>query len=104
MKIYYTKKDSFRDFIMGVEFLKKIGKIPNESNFKNTHVLVAEVRESDYEDVWMLFNSDDNPLIKKQDSYEELGIGHTSMSVGDVIEDQDGCFMMVDRFGFVKIF
>ena len=105
MRIYYTKKNSFRDFLMGVEFLEEAGKLPKtKDDLEKTHILVAEIEEMGFEDAWYLFNCEKNPLIKKQDKFKEWDLGHTSMSIGDIIEDKDGNFRMVNCWGFTKIF
>ena len=60
---------------------------------RSSHVRVCEVQADNLDDAWLQMqakhwspNGEARPLL------ERLGLSHTSMSVGDVIQDEDGTY------------
>ena len=56
------------------------------------------------EKIFMHYNADDNPLstLEGQEKLKALGVNHTSMSVGDIIQFA-GVTYIVDIIGFKEI-
>lgn len=77
--------------------------LPTAATVKETHALVTTVDTSSPDEAWMRMqaefwspNGEAAPLIFK------LGLDHTSMSVGDVVE-VNGIFYMVEPTGFCQL-
>ncbi len=75
-----------------------------ESGAKQEFVQVREIEALDMDQAFMKMqaeiwspNGEARSLIKK------LGLQHTSMSVGDVLQDEKGEYHLVQMFGFKKI-
>lgn len=102
-RIYYMRPEAFRDFGGGF-------KTPRREDLEKTHVhlidrevsaigrmdrLNAVFREMQAEN-W-------SPNGEQRDLIRSKGLSHTSMSVGDVIEDETGAFWVVANIGFVPV-
>jgi hypothetical protein len=82
-RIYYMKPDYFAKFIHGIE-------IPTRQQLEETHVHLLDLEASTLDaifssmqgEVWSP-NGEARSLIKGK------GLAHTSMSIGDVVEDID---------------
>jgi len=103
-QIWYWKGEAARDLLMGFEWCKEKGKLPDPRNLAKTHVLLKEVEETNPEkifgqmqgEVWSP-NGEANAMIR------EKGLDHTSMSVGDVVVLPDGKVLMTDSCGFQEV-
>jgi hypothetical protein len=90
---------------MGADWLKKQNKMPDPGNLDATHVFLHEIEAANREAVFDAMqghnwspNGEARPLI------EARGLQHTSMSVGDLLVDQDTWdTYIVDRFGFFEV-
>ena len=103
-RIYYMKPEHFRDGICG------LGN-PTVATLSDTHVFLREIevpivhvgtRALD----WLYHHSQGeiwSPNGEARSLIEEKGLRHTSMSVGDVIEDPDGTFWVVASIGFAPL-
>ena len=98
-KVYYAIEPIFRrgELDFGRE-------VPTIEMLHRTHKFVKQVETEDLEDVFFQMqgeqrssNSDTRDLIKS------LGLSHTSMSIGDVIEDEDGRFYALEMVGFSEL-
>lgn len=101
-QIWYWKEEYGRDFLMGYEFVKKqLDFTPDK--LKDTHVLVGTISETNPDRIYSMMQGESwSPSGEAYNMIRKLGVGHTSMSVGDVIVmGQTG--IMVDRTGFVDI-
>jgi hypothetical protein len=63
------------------------------ATLRSTHVRLCEVETDSLDDAWRQMQGenwspygDARPLLKR------LGLSHTSMSVGDVVQDEDGIY------------
>ena len=103
-QIWYWKSEAARDLLMGFDWCKDKGKLPDPRNLAKTHVLLKEVEETNPEtifgqmqgEVWSP-NGEANAMIR------EKGLDHTSMSVGDVLVLPDGKVLMTDSCGFKEV-
>jgi len=67
-----------------------------------THVVVHWVEAKGLEEVFMKMQADEwSPNGEARPLIEELGLHHTSMSVGDVAMNEDGCFYQCDMVGWI---
>jgi len=76
-------------------------KLPIEENIDNTKFPISA---NELERLFEKYNLSDNPYMNKkgQQTLKRLGLRHTSMSVGDVIQI-GGDFYIVAMIGFRKI-
>ena len=87
----------------GSEYLKKINKLPNLRNLQNTHVLVGSIAETDPQKIFSLMQAEAwSPQDQARSMIERLGAGHTSMTTGDVIVNQNK-IVMFDKKGFINL-
>lgn len=102
-KIYYVKSEFLRDMGEGFDWLEQHGKLPNIDDLGSQYVLVGTVQESDLEKIYSMMQGDIwSPAGEAKVMINALGCGHTSMSVGDIIETK-GTFYFLDSHGFKKL-
>lgn len=114
VKIWYYKDEFSRDACMGREFCEKHGFFKIDINdLTKTHVLLGGIKTStnylpgedmvQLEDVFTWMQGEVwSPNGEAREFIRGLGISHTSMSVGDIVETPKGIFL-VDRVGFIKL-
>lgn len=103
--IYYAKPELIRDSMMGWDFLVGI-----------KHPLIERLRNhdlSDYQKVAMTTKTDLSVIFESyqaevwsprgemREFIREMGLNHTSMSVGDIVE-MEGEYYFCDPDGWVK--
>ena len=99
-KVWYQKPDFFQDGCMGFDWLQKKDKIPTLANLEETHVLVGTVDTEDNEEVFMMMQGESwSPKGQANLFIFGLGLRHTSISVGDIVQRGDTLFL-VDGCGF----
>ena len=60
---------------------------------QSTHVRLCEVEADSLDDAWRQMQAEHwSPNGEARPLLERLGLCHTSMSVGDVIQDEDGTY------------
>ena len=103
-KIWYWKDKHGRDLLMGTKFLKKQGlALPTLKTLSQTHVLIGEIGETNKSKVFRMMQGEAwSPQGEANRIISKAGVGHTSMSVGDIIM-QGGKIWMVDRMGFTEL-
>jgi len=74
---------------------------PDINNLEKTHIKLGSIDASDFNDVFHIMNTwgQGEPTNKLLD---ELGISHTSMSIGDIIKYK-GKFYYTDDYGFRRL-
>lgn len=81
-QIYYMKPEWFRDGICGDK--------PDIKNLDKTHQLVTITRGNDLEDIFDFMQGHNwSKNGEAADLIEKLGLHHTSMSVGDIVIDDE---------------
>lgn len=91
------------DLGMGAEWARERGGLPTLATLEETHRLVGTLAETDLEKVWILMQGFSwSPAGQANGLITRLGLRHTSMSVGDVLEI-DGRLYFADRVGFVEL-
>ena len=99
-EIWYQRKEVFGKL---AGFLKDPNTEVDPADLNKTHVLLGEVCESDPERLYVTLQGENwSPKGEARDLIMGKGLGHTSMSVGDVIVNHKGTFI-VDSVGFKKI-
>jgi hypothetical protein len=105
-KVWYMRPRFFVDGIMGHDWLVEKGTLPQPhlvGNLERTHVLVGSLNIDHPEEAWEMMQGENwSPEGEARHLIQALGLQHTSMSVGDIIE-KDGAFWMVDGVGFKKL-
>jgi hypothetical protein len=99
LAVHYMRPEWFRDGIMGAK--------PDPANLAATHAFLTtfEAQEGQsidhaLEDVFLHFQAEVwSPNGEARALIERVGLGHTSMSVGDVVVAGDAAFI-VASFGF----
>lgn len=102
--VWYMKPEFFRDGIMGVDWLKERGLMPDPANLGATHVHLKDLElDGDLEDVFVRMQGEVwSPNGEAMLLIEAKGLRHTSMSMGDVVV-VDGRAHIADRFGFSEL-
>lgn len=98
-KVYYAIEPIFRrsepDF--GLE-------VPTIEGLQHTHKFIKQVEAEDIEDVFFHMQGKQcSANGKTRDVIKSLGLSRTSMSIGDVIEDEDGRFYVLEMIGFSEL-
>lgn len=102
-QIWYWKPEFSRDMIEGYEFLKNNNMLPDPDNLSATHRPVGTLSQEDPNQIFSMMQSEVwSPSGQAQDLIKNLGLNHTSMSVGDIIVINNRP-LMVDRAGFIDI-
>ncbi len=79
------------------------GNCPNPK-IGDTHFFVKKVTADHPEDVFEQMQADFwSPNNEAEKLIDLLGVGHTSMAVGDVIKTQDGDYLKVAGVGFKEL-
>lgn len=95
-RVWYMRPEHFPDGICG---LRK----PSIATLGQTHIFLRDVDARDLDEVYMQSQGEIwSPRGEARELILAKGLQHTSMSVGDVIE-QDGKFWLVASFGFEEM-
>jgi hypothetical protein len=102
-EIWYWHEDLGRDFTMGYKWIRDHNVPFDPNNLEQTHALVGKIAETDPETVWSLMQGEAwSPAGEAYGFIQRLGVGHTSMSVGDIIRVNNKT-LMVDKAGFTDV-
>jgi len=102
-EIWYAQDQFSRDAGMGWEWLGTHGFLPNPKNLGYTHVFLGRIKESNPSNVFRMMQGEMwSPEGEARTMIRRKGLGHTSMSVGDIIRI-GGKTLFVDRTGFKDI-
>lgn len=105
--VWYMRPDFFRDGIMGVDWLRKQGMMPDPANLERTHIHLKDLElEGGAQQLERVFRDMQgevwSPNGEAMGLIEAKGLRHTSMSMGDIVV-VDGRAHIVDRFGFAEL-
>ena len=101
--IWYWKKDKARDMLMGYDWLLKTTGVPSPKHLGDTHVLIGSIRARDLNEIYKIMQGENwSPNGEARGLIQARGTGHTSMSVGDIIQIGNHTWL-VDLTGFQKI-
>ena len=102
-RVWYQKPSFFRDGTMGYEWLVEQNMVPSLATLESTHVLVGTVDTTNTEEVYMMMQGENwSPRGEANGFIRSLGLKHTSMSMGDVVQVGEKLFI-VDSFGFQEL-
>lgn len=104
VEIWFAKPEHFRLFIFGYKEVAAEGKLPaTESELSDTHTKLGSIKETDLDNIYMALQGEGwSPNGEARNLIRGLSLGHTTMSVGDIVV-KDGVMHMVDNFGFKQI-
>lgn len=109
--IWYQKPEFSRDLGMGLDFFKEHNpeafRKMNEGQtpFKtHVHITSLDLTEGEGLDNIYYYMQGENwsPKGEKRDLIKSAGLNHTSMTIGDIIQDGDK-FFFVNNFGFEEL-
>jgi len=88
-RVYYSKSDNFHRFATG-------GEVPDKNKLKETHVMLKTIIADGLDDVFHQMQGEIwSPNGEARELIQMKGLSHTSMSVGDVLEDiKEGKFFV----------
>lgn len=102
-QIWYWKENLGNEMMKGYDYLKVNQKLPNVENLGATHVLIGAVAETNEDKIFSMMQAEVwSPQNQADDMINNLGVGHTGMSVGDIIVKGNDV-LMVDKTGFVNL-
>ncbi len=102
-KVWYMRPEQTRDLMVGHEFCFKKGLLPSRSDIGKTHVLVGTLSATDPEVIFEMMQGEKwSPCGEARGLIKGLGLSHTSMSIGDVLQIGDD-FYFTDRDGFILL-
>jgi len=107
-KVFYmamTDSKASTEFYNKIQLMGFKGKIAiTKEEFKANYKFVADVCSVNLEYVFMRMQGENwSPHGEARDLITALGVGHTSMSVGDIAQTADGSYHIVANFGFDKL-
>ena len=96
--VYYMRPEVFRDFCFG-------GSTPTVADLHKTHKRVRAFIACNLENVFHRMQAEIwSPNGEARQKIDELGLSHTSMSVGDVVYDRrEEKYFVVASVGFKEI-
>ncbi len=102
-KVWYQKPSFFRDGHMGHAWLVEHNLVPTAASLTETHACVGAVDTDEPEVVFMMMQGESwSPRGEARGLIMGLGLEHTSMSVGDIVQVDDALFL-VDGCGFARV-
>lgn len=103
VKIWYARPGFTCDSMMGHRWLEKQKILPKKDTLSRTHVKLGEIKEERLDYIYSSLQGENwSPNGEASGFIASLGLSHTSMSVGDVIEINDELFL-VDIVGFKRL-
>lgn len=105
-RIWYVRPEHRRDYSGGYEWLKRQGiPVPDAKTIGQTHVKLGSIDSENLHEIYQLMQGEHwSPGGEANDLLTYLGLDHTSMMIGDIIQLPDGSLHMVDRaFNFARL-
>jgi|SRR5215831_278388 len=107
-RIWYTRPERFADFASGLTWCRvhdSLPRLPREEQRETaTHILLTEIEASSLEEAYAAMQAERwSPNGEATNLIMRRGLSHTSMSVGDMAEDEQGRFWFCDNFGFTQL-
>jgi len=103
-QVLYWKDEFSRDLLMGYEWCRERGRLPDLANLNSTHVYLMDVHTENLEEIFRQMQGEiwaakgnERRLIRAK------GLSHTSMSVGDVVILSNGQAWIGDLVGFRQL-
>jgi len=105
--IWYMRPEFFSDGVMGLDWLRSRGKLPDPAALEKTHVLLRGLElDGGPDQLERVFHAMQgevwSPNGEARVLIEAKGLEHTSMAVGDIVECQGRVFIC-DTFGFFNL-
>ena len=102
-EIWYATDTFSREAGMGYDWLEKKGILPNPTELGLTHRMIGSIKERNSGRIYHMMQGEVwSPEGEARTMIRRKGLGHTSMSVGDIIK-VGGKTLFVDRMGFKDI-
>lgn len=101
--VWYMRPNFARNGLMGYDWLVEKGLLPDPRNLSRTHIFLGTVNESNEDKIYRMMQGEAwSPQGEARGMIAKLGLNHTSMSVGDIVEVGGGT-LIVDTFGFKEL-
>lgn len=102
-EIWYSKDEYARDMTGGSSYLEKYNMLPTADTLTKTHSKIGSINTVDLSKIYGLMQGENwSPNGEANDLIDNSEVGHTSMSVGDIIK-MNGIMHMVDKRGFLVL-
>lgn len=102
-EIWYAKEKYSNVMKQGYKALVHKKMLPNENTMFKTHSMIGTIKENDPESVFSLMQAEAwDPENKSRNMLRHVGVGHASMSVGDIIVTDEKMYI-VDSDDFREI-
>jgi hypothetical protein len=102
--IWYWKKELAMSALSNFQNDFFFNVVRNNTHLDETHAHLGDIRLTDLEDIYRTMQGEIwSPNGEAKELIQEKGVGHTSMSIGDVVVLQDGSRHMVYANGFKEI-
>ena len=87
----------------GSSYLEKYNMLPTADTLTKTHSKIGSINTVDLSKIYGLMQGENwSPNGEANDLIDNSEVGHTSMSVGDIIK-MNGIMHMVDKRGFLVL-
>lgn len=74
-----------------------------DPQIEQTYAMVKEIEVKTLEEGFIKMQGENwSPNSEARDHIISLGLKHTSMSIGDAFQDENGVYFVVESFGFRK--
>lgn len=103
-QIWYMKPSFFRKAGgLGYKWMEKQDILPDPKRLKRTHEYLGSIKEKNLNKIFKMMQGEEwSPRGEARSLIRSKGLGHTSMSVGDIIKIGSKV-LMVDMFGFKEL-
>lgn len=102
-QVWYWREDVGHQMMRGYKYLESEGSLPDPNNLSATHALVGTLAETSPEQIWNMMQAENwSPQGEARAMISKLGVGHTSMSVGDIVVINKQV-LIADSIGFVDL-
>ena len=102
-EIWYMTNQFARDGMMGYDWLTGKGILPDAQRLSKTHRFIGAIRETNLDKIFGIMQGEYwSPKGQARNLIRRAGVGHTSMSVGDIVV-HGGKAYIVDSIGFKEL-
>lgn len=99
--VWYMRPEHFREGIMGLDWCFTRKKVPDPDKLEATHIRLFPMTGSGVDDVFIKMQGENwSPNGEARGLIITKGLRHTSMSVGDILVQDDGKVWICEPYGW----